>query len=444
LWRGVEIQNNYSMFEWDMFVNQSLVVWTQDHQSGTVRQTGQPYHIENSEVLEFWVLITSGPHTGRYIRTIGDTSGENGPQTSFATMAMSPAGGAAPTSIKDAMTNGVDKVFAWNKCIIDNPYCHYSLPDGSSSHNFRSFRNRQQHNNHHKAVENNKPVVRSAKALNPLRAKQGGKFYDKCSAYAAEGCQFCISHAECGWCSTNVQYSDGEIGTQCAGFQGNTSFICQGRYSTTSCEVGYICTSGSFQCIPTQPGDGMPQGVCLATCKPTPPPNPRVPQYTCNLETHQCVFCSADHCPGSMPQAQCEQLCPHPLPGPTPDMVGVWRGMYIQNNYPVGEIDLVLNMSGAWFYIDKALFFQASVISLGADVMLWTVQSAGALQGKQIGVLYQMATTFYGMYWQGTFALGIPDHGFPGGYNHPMFTMGEKELVLAQCLQAPCQFNPPA
>ena len=433
VWRGVEIQNNYKIVEWDMSVNITTVVFTRNFQSGRVTQVGIPFHVPNSAILEFWIMITSGPGAGSYLRTIGDTSGENGPQTSFGTMAVGHPGGPRPSTIKAAMTDGVNRVIAWTKCIVGNPFCNFVMPSQSQ------WRKRMMSALAMKAKAAAKLPAKHA-AVAPVEPVVKAKFYDQCSQYGS-ACQTCLQHAYCGWCSVDVVYSDGTTGTQCAGFQGNSSFVCDGTYSTTSCEVGYICTSQQ-QCIETNPGDGMPQAVCLATCKPTPPPNPLHKQYVCNLVTHQCTLCTAPHCPGSMPLAQCESLCPNPTPGPTPDMVGVWRGIYIQNNYPIGEVDLVLNSTGAFFYVYGALYFTANGVSLGADVMLWSILT-GPWAGKSIGVLYQMATTFYGMYWQSTMALGQLDQNFPTDYNTPMYTHGMSELVLAQCLQAPCQFHSP-
>jgi hypothetical protein len=444
VWRGVEIQNNYAVGEWDMSVNATTVVLVRVHQSGNVVQVGVPYHIVNSPDLEFWILITSGPGAGSYLRSIGDTSGERGPQTKFATMALSRAGGAAPTSIAAAMINGVDRVLAWTRCIPGEPYCHFALPGVGAAEAAAQAAAAARA----KRVQEKRVELAHKQQQQQQRKKNhetvGAAYTDYCSKFG-ETCSVCTANSGCGWCSTDVEYSDGSVGTQCAGFVGNhTRWTCAGRFSTDGCEVGYNCESGSFTCTPTVPGDGMPQAVCLATCKPTPPPNPTVPQYTCDLVTKQCIHCTSDHCPGSMPLGQCEQLCPHPMPGPTPAMTGIWRGIYIQQRYPNGEVDLVLNATGAFMYVDGAPLFTASVVSLGADVMLWTIETgAPSLVGKTIGVLYQMATTFYGLYWQGTFVLGLPDHGFPDGYEHGMYVPGMKELVLAKCLESPCAFHAP-
>lgn len=460
-WRGVEIQNNYEIVEWDLKINHTTVVIVRNLKSGREVQSGIPFHIRNSAVLQFWILITAGPNIGHYIRTIGDATGEKGPSTTFVTMAMAPAGGLTPTSIDDAMTNGVDRVLALSACIVGDQFCFFSLPSGVSSGDDAEMLivPRTAEEKIAAAREARVQKAMGAAEAKSLRHKQLQQFRhpqeqqqqrlgfnDNCSAFSLT-CQSCIASpsGSCGWCSVDVVYSNGQKGTQCSGTApGTTPFICQGSYSTDSCEVGYMCESGSFKCIVAQPGDGAPLAQCLATCKKTPPPNPLVPQYTCNLATHQCQLCTAAHCPGSMPKGQCESLCAHPRPAPTPDMIGVWRGIYIQQGYAFGEIDLVLNMTGAFFYVNGVQYFTAGVVSLGADIMIWTVQTGpAALVGKSMSVLYQMANVDRKMYWQGTFAISVPDGQFPSGFNRAMYTKKMSELVLTKCLNAPCKFHSP-
>jgi hypothetical protein len=380
-----------------------------------------------------WVEVNAGTYAGLTVRTIGDTSGARGPETIFATMAMAAAGKGAPTSITVAMTDGTSKVFALEKCIPNEKFCHFTLPSTVQATIDARIK---QYGGHAILAKKTVATVTNAK-------KVGSGFTDACSQWDAS-CATCLSHNLCGWCSVPVQYSDGTQGTQCAGFESpnSTSFVCPGHYSTLSCEIGYICTA-ELTCVPTVPGDGMPQEVCLETCKATPPPAPVPNQYTCDLTTKQCVPCPGKNCPGEMPQDQCEQLCPHPFPGPTPDIVGIWRGVYIQQQYFIGEIDFVFDMSGCTVYKDGVFYFHATIVSLGSDVMLFTIDK-GANAGKTFGTLYQMATQDFGMYWQMTMAIGTLDGTFPGDFNTPMYSTGMQEVVLAQCLDAPCVFNAPS
>jgi len=186
----------------------------------------------------------------------------------------------------------------------------------------------------------------------------------------------------------------------------------------------------------------MPQAVCLATCKETPSPAPTVPQYNCDLDTKTCTLCPSGDCPGSMPQAHCEALCPNPYPGPTPNLIGVWRGIYIQNDYSIGEIDIILTASGATVYKDGTLYYQATIISLGSDVMIFTI-TTGQNAGKTYGTLYQLAIQDYGMYTNMIMAMGGYDLPGPVDFNTPMYTSGMREVVLTGCDSAPCTFPNP-
>ena len=429
-WRGVEIQSGYKVREWDVQINHTWATFESNtFASGgaptKVTFAGVPYHIPNSPKLEMWIELKQGPGAGKTLRTIGDVSGARGPETEFATMAMAPLGDAAPSSIDTAMLGNGFHVLALSRCIVGNPLCTFVL------------------------AAPRPPTTEAAvnKVLPPPRPLGGGSdtvqtVGDECSKYS-ETCSVCVAHPACGWCSTPVVYRGGVKGTQCAGFEGNhTPFVCPGRYSTGHCEVGYACQSGSFKCEPTLPGNGMPEAVCEATCKPTPPPAPRVPQYTCDLATHTCKHCTSEHCPGSMPQGQCDQLCTHPHHGPTPMIAGVWRGIYIQERYSVGEVDLYMNGTGCTVYKDGAEYFYADVISLGADVMLFTV-THGAHAGSKFGAIYQLATQDFGLYSQMTMAFGKAGGSFPTDYNEAMFTPGMQEIVVAKCEKEPCVFRTP-
>lgn len=428
LWRGVEIQNGYKTLEWDILINNSIAIFSEIQSGKVTTYSGVPYHIPNSPTLEMWVEVNSGRYAGLTVRTIGDTSGARGPETIFATMAIAPAGKPADASIAAAMVDGVSKVLALTKCIVDEQFCVFTMPSSYQS-------------KIDKAVNNFKKSEQSKKTI-AEKKKPGSGFTDICSTFD-ESCSVCLTHSLCGWCSVPVTYSDGTTGTQCAGFEStnSTSFVCAGHYSTLSCEIGYICTS-ELTCVPTIPGDGMPHEVCIQTCKATPPPAPVPQQYTCNLQTHACTICPANNCPGQMPQGQCEQLCPNPYPGPTPALLGIWRGIYIQQQYSTGEVDFVFDVSGCTVYKDGAFYFHATIISLGSDVMLFTVDK-GFNAGSTFGTLYQIAQEDFGMYNQMTMAIGKLDQSFPGDFNTPMYTIGMQEVVLAQCLAAPCTFVQP-
>eukprot|EP01062_Namystynia_karyoxenos_P003976 TRINITY_DN11404_c0_g1_i1.p1 TRINITY_DN11404_c0_g1~~TRINITY_DN11404_c0_g1_i1.p1 ORF type:complete len:566 (+),score=159.79 TRINITY_DN11404_c0_g1_i1:84-1781(+) len=60
---------------------------------------------------------------------------------------------------------------------------------------------------------------------------------DECSKHYT--CQDCLdASSKCGWCSKNVTYVSGEVGTQCAGVApGILPFQCDGSYSTDACST---------------------------------------------------------------------------------------------------------------------------------------------------------------------------------------------------------------
>lgn len=122
--------------------------------------------------------------------------------------------------------------------------------------------------------------------------------------------------------------------------------------------------------------------------------------------------------------------------------MGVWRGIYIQHEYSVGEVDFVFDPTGVTVYKDGVVYFHAQVLILGSNVILFTIDS-GAHNGHTFGGLFQMANQYQGIYTQMTMALSAYDQNFPTDFNTAMYTTGMKEVVLTQCLKAPCTFPRP-
>lgn len=408
LWRGIRIDNNYIVGEYDLSVNQTAVVLIGHFGSSAISTIiGAPFHVPNSQnPLEMWIQVTSGPGTGQWIKTISDQSGENGPETSFTTTAMSQPGGAVPASINAAMTDSTEAVFAFAKC-IDLQNCKFALRGSSSKF---------------------------------LESRLSDS--DHCTQWG-DSCQDCLAHQYCGWCSVNVTYKDGTTGSQCAGFNsgnGSSAFVCAGRYSTLECDTGYVC-SADLTCVQTTPGNGMPLAECQQICRVTPKPKPQ-DLYTCNITTKQCIKCNQSHCPGEMPLTQCEAACTHPKPGPAGNLVGVWRGIRIQNQYLVGEVEAVFTNTSATFYADGKQEWTANVTSLGADLMILKVLS-GKWQGWTISAIYQTSGQYNNLYSFITFAKGVPGRGPPSSYPEAMYTPPMEEYVYAKCASAPCKFNTP-
>lgn len=269
---------------------------------------------------------------------------------------------------------------------------------------------------------------------------------DPCTAYGAN-CTYCLAHEYCGWCSTDVIYADGQTGSQCAGFNPNdansSAFVCNGRYSTFACTVGYDCDKNTSQCV-VDPiaGNGFPLSECEQLCRPTPPPTPPQDMYICNITTKQCYKCNETFCPGAMPQATCAAACVKPKPGPTGLVVGLWRGLQIQNSYPLTEYEWLFNASALTVYKQGQEQWSATITSYGGDVMQFDVVS-GTASGSKFSAIYSVQNQGGPLYSIMTLAVGSKNGNVPQSFATPMETAGEIELVLAKCVSSPCKFNNP-
>lgn len=411
LWRGIQIDNAYQIGEFDLFVNSTTVLFVSMVRGlKAITVTGKPFHLPNEQgQLLLYIQITSGSNAGQFIKTLADVSGAPGPETVYMTMAMSTPGGAAPSTIQDSFNQPGISLFAFAKCNDAN--CVFSLPDG---------------------------------AVRSLRSQLS--VVDHCSQYY-QNCSYCLSHSYCGWCSTDVTYADGTKGTQCAGFNSPTqnssaAFQCAGHYSTLNCDAGYTCDQTTFQCVPAPPGNGVTKAQCETLCHPTPPPTPPQQQYVCNVSLKQCFKCNATHCPGSLPQGPCEAACVHPKHGPHSNLIGVWRGIRIQNGYETGEVEMAYTKTNMSFYVAGAYQFTANITSLGADLMIFDVLD-GQYKGATFGAIYQISNQYQGIYDQITFARGLFGRSAPQSYDEAMFSTGMTEYTLVQCKSGQCQFKQP-
>ena len=141
---------------------------------------------------------------------------------------------------------------------------------------------------------------------------------DPCTTIS--NCLSCVdSTHNCGWCSTNVIYQGGIVGTQCAGPHAGLPFTCAGIYSTEECVAGYFCDKTTWKCEKTKPGAGATLAECMAQCiAPTPPGPPPPPGtgYKCEVATGDCVVAGVGK---GVPLAACKAGCVKPSPpGPTP------------------------------------------------------------------------------------------------------------------------------
>ena len=405
LYRGIEIENGYTVGEVDLLINDSLVIYATfiDGKERDVSR-GTPSHTESTN-LEMWIEFTSGTLAGKTVKTISDNSGKPGAELVYMTTAMGAPGGEVPTSINDAMTHQGQKVLALGKC--HTPECVFTLPESM------------------------------------YRVK--ARMVDHCSPFH-ESCEVCLAQKFCGWCSMNVTYKDGTVGTQCAGFNpdvnSSTAFVCAGRYSTLECTAGYMC-SPDFKCVPTTPGNGMPKEMCTQVCRPTPPPTPPPQQYVCNITTKQCLKCNSTYCPGSLPLGPCEAACSNPKPGPSGNLIGIWRGIQIQNGYDHYEYQLVFTNLTVKMFKNKVYMYSANITSLGSDVMLMTVID-GPYATWSYGVIYQLATQPQGGYEEITYAQGVMGQSFPPSLQAAMSSAGMTEYKMSKCTEMPCKFEEPS
>jgi hypothetical protein len=218
---------------------------------------------------------------------------------------------------------------------------------------------------------------------------------DACSQYKAN-CDSCLSHPLCGWCSQDVVYKDGSAGTQCAGFNANgqqNDFTCTGTYVTDKCLPGFQCNATTQQCVPTQPGEGIPsKAACDASCK--------------------------------------------AKPGPPSQLLGTWRGIEVSKGYPTGTFIFQISASN-WTMITPSASNPAGVVTtftartMGSEILLeanvnpYTLQGLWA-SGANDDLQYQVL------------AFGAKNEAAPASFNAAM--TGGTVYVIAKCATANCKW----
>jgi len=423
-WRGVFIQNGYAITEFAMEVTQSTF---RSYISATNQSyNGIPLNYQTNGEFQLWVNFTTNDLAGKVIKAIGSQTSDS-PETRGMTVAWGAPNGAAPSSILEAMAgNNGELVTYLSKCIT--PMCVFTLPTSLL-----------------KAFDASK-LPRKGLSLarrQILSSEKGPSMTDHCSQFNAN-CSQCLSNLYCGWCSENVTYNDGTPGTQCAGFNPNSNssaFVCEGRYSTIDCTPGYKCDTNTYQCEETDPGNGFPHDVCLQVCHPTPAPS-QTPQFVCNLTTQQCLPCNQTMCPGSMPQGECDESCAHAKPGPQSSTQAFWRGVQIRNDYTYGEYELLLTNVSATMYFQNKMMWNATVISLGANVMVLRFTEGQGYQGRSQSALFQLGTNDALVQWM-DIAFGPLDGNVPAGFDQAMSKPYDQYLLVSCLPGTPCNFKPP-
>jgi len=170
-----------------------------------------------------------------------------------------------------------------------------------------------------------------------------------CASFST--CGDCIGKGLfCGWCSPSPTiFSNGTKGSQCQD-QHAIGWHCDHLYSTDKCQQGYACNQTAGQCQLTAAGEGDTKANCEKHCTKIVPP---AGLSVCDAKTHTCTpckdYCHSDSdCPGSYcngglchgSTCQQEYKCNATCSNDTPDaIVGTWRGVEIQQGFPMGEFD---------------------------------------------------------------------------------------------------------
>jgi hypothetical protein len=364
LWRSFPIDSTTPLDEYDIdfHKNATVTIYTRQFNSICNVQTVGPQ-------LWFTDCVAPEPST---LKCIWETS-LTMPETYHAMLACNHGSGPAPSSMISALSQNDTSVVFMSQCV----------PERNCIFHAGGFSSPRARVNIEKRLR--KPAV-------PL------KFSDPCTQYGAN-CSYCISHALCGWCSTNVQYSDNTTGNQCAGFNSDPNkkndFTCTGSYSTEMCLPGFTCEASNQTCVPTIPGSGVPFSDCNASC--------------------------------------------HAKPGPPSTLIGDWRGLFIQHDYTVGAVEADITSSGikVYFVAGKAkdLIFSGTLKHIGADVFINVTD--GPNRGSTLSGIYVNEQNEVVEYIE--LAVGGANANLPTNFSAAM-TKPNQELILAKCAASTCKF----
>lgn len=214
---------------------------------------------------------------------------------------------------------------------------------------------------------------------------------DPCTNYAAN-CTFCIAHPDCGWCSADVVYNGGQAGTRCAGFNpsgGKNPFTCSGSYSTEECIPGFTCDDATQMCTPTQAGSGVPKAACDTSCK--------------------------------------------SKKGPPTELVGNWRGLFIQEGYNFGVVSIKIKASNVTIQLPGVETLTATIKHIGGEVFL--TYTSGPLAGSQIAGIFTIQYAELATYID--LAFGGANENAPTSYPDAMVAPST-QLFLAKCTAPTC------
>ena len=364
LWRTFPIDNKTVLDEVDVYFhkNATVTIYTRTFTSSCSVQTVGP---------QLWFSGCEAPEPSS-LKCIWETS-LTMPETYHAMLACNYGGGDAPANIESALSETNVATVFMSQCVPDRN-CEFLAGGFKSS----------------------KPRIDVRKSLRKPAVPL--KLSDPCTQFGAN-CSYCISHALCGWCSTNVQYSDNTTGNQCAGFNADPNkkndFSCTGSYSTEMCLPGYTCEASNQTCVPTIPGSGVPFADCNASC--------------------------------------------HAKPGPPSVLIGDWRGLLIQHDYLRGAVTAKVTASDiSVFFVTQGkaeLLFSGSLKHIGADLFINVTK--GIDRGTTLSGIYVNEQNEIVEYIE--LALGGANGNIPTNFSAAM-NKPNKELVLAKCATPSCHF----
>ena len=379
IWRGFELQDQYTSGEFDMKIQNAKPQFTLKLPDSTI-YTG------NIKALDKQLNITLDD--GTVLACIYE-AWEPSPETENFAFA---CGSVMPSSITAAM-NGKDfKVLFASKCKPKSTKCDFSsVFTGGERKNSRKL-----------------SLLEALKFTSGLR----GNSADPCNQF--KDCSTCLNAPSglCGWCDTPVVYSSGAPGANCAGFdkegKASPSWVCHKKYRRESCN-DYTCdwsNKKSPTCKELPEGQsGMTKAVCEMGCK------PQNGIYRCNNQTFQCEKCNIKYCmtDADCPNSYCQ--VDHSKPGPYvchdsdtegckdfghcnatcgAPLIGTWRGIDVSNNFVRGEFDFSAYSDGTILWRDTAGMIHKGTMHAG--------DQSAVSQGQAIKITVNSTVTLKGLY----------------------------------------------
>eukprot|EP01128_Nolandella_sp_AFSM9_P001581 TRINITY_DN117_c0_g1_i1.p1 TRINITY_DN117_c0_g1~~TRINITY_DN117_c0_g1_i1.p1 ORF type:complete len:840 (-),score=227.93 TRINITY_DN117_c0_g1_i1:199-2718(-) len=359
IWRGLQVNNDYDHGEFQMeFDEETVTVQNPDGKLWKATVNSTKTQGEKADILYFT------DENGDVFRAIRD--GKYNGELQVMTLSSSVANGSLPGSFAETFTwkFGVE---IWTRCINDQT-CHFRWVDPMSPDVSQSKRS---------ILQSSPPPMSDT---------------DNCSQFSS--CDECIGQSTCGWCNNPVVYEDGSVGSNCAGFNEDSTkkpFVCKGIYSTDSCEFSqppdvYFCDESAMECIKAAPQNGTSIEACEASCN-------------------------------------ADSLNPKNV---TPAALqGTWRGLRVEDDYPYGEFNCKFGKSDVVMSSDNGTILFQGAVSYVKD-QLWVISDNEVMKGIW-QLSYGPVTKFVS--W-GLNAIGLD---VPSSFSESMNSDGMTTYFLTSC-----------